>query len=109
MRRPRPTGTCPTGKLRNRDRIAALLALGRIDNTDPRRGEARVCRSPRCRGWHLTGKPPQGNRWPSADAVSSVTSGPGPKAPKATTAHQRGGDPPDGAFSSSRGAPVAGV
>lgn len=57
MRRPRPQGTCPTGKFRYRDRIAALLALGRIDNVDPGRRESRVYRCPQCRGWHLTSKP----------------------------------------------------
>lgn len=62
MKRPRPNGTCPTGKLRYRDRVAALLALGRIDDIDPRRGEKRAYRCPRCRGWHLTSRPPQGNR-----------------------------------------------
>ncbi|MEV7061635.1 hypothetical protein AB0N97_02320 [Streptomyces collinus] len=50
MKRPRPNGTCPTGKLRYRDRIAALLALGRIDDIDPRRGEKRAYRCPRCSG-----------------------------------------------------------
>ncbi|GAB2758984.1 hypothetical protein [Streptomyces bullii] len=62
MRRPRPVGTCPTGKLRFRDRIAALLALGRIDNADPRRAEKRAYRCHLCHGWHLTSKPMRGKR-----------------------------------------------
>ncbi|MEV7364285.1 hypothetical protein [Streptomyces sp. NPDC091299] len=62
MRRPQPVGTCPTGKLRYRDRIAAQLALTRIDNLDPRRREQRTYRCPTCRGWHLTSQGPKGKR-----------------------------------------------
>lgn len=51
------TATCPTGKWRYRDRIAALLALAGIDNTNPKRREQRAYRCPNCRGWHLTSKP----------------------------------------------------
>lgn len=54
MKRPQPVGTCPTGKLRYRDRIAAQLTLAGIDNLDPRRREQRAYRCPACRGWHLT-------------------------------------------------------
>lgn len=57
MRRPQPVGTCRTGKLRYRDRIAALLTLDRLDNLDPARREKRAYRCPLCRGWHLTSKP----------------------------------------------------
>jgi hypothetical protein len=57
MKRPQPNGTCPTGKLRYRDRIAAQLALTRIDNANPDRGEKRTYRCHLCRGWHLTSKP----------------------------------------------------
>lgn len=54
-RRTRTPGTCPqTGKARYRDRIAALLALTGIDNSNPKRREQRAYRCQFCRGWHLT-------------------------------------------------------
>ncbi len=48
---------CPTGKIRYRDRIAALLAIASTRRTDgPKRakGEKRAYRCPQCHGWHLT-------------------------------------------------------
>ena len=48
---------CPSGKVRYRDRLDALLALSRIDRKDsPRRSksEQRAYPCPRCKGWHLT-------------------------------------------------------
>lgn len=46
--------TCPTGKHRYRDKIAAHLALARIDAGHGNRREQRAYRCPDCRGWHLT-------------------------------------------------------
>lgn len=54
--------TCPTGKLRYRDNIAAQWALATINDTDPRRREQRAYACPRCRGWHLTSKPQKAPR-----------------------------------------------
>lgn len=54
MNRVRTVGRCRTGKERYRDRVAALLALAWLDNTDPKRRECRAYRCDLCRGWHLT-------------------------------------------------------
>lgn len=46
-----------TGKIRHRDRIAALLALASAQHTDGSRRpklEQRAYRCPTCKGWHLT-------------------------------------------------------
>lgn len=48
---------CPSGKVRYRDRLGALLALSKIGRKDsPRRpkSEGRAYQCPRCKGWHLT-------------------------------------------------------
>ncbi|KMM44867.1 hypothetical protein CWIS_13650 [Cellulomonas sp. A375-1] len=48
---------CPSGKVRYRDRLDALLALSKIGRKDsPRRpgSEQRAYPCPRCKGWHLT-------------------------------------------------------
>lgn len=60
----RGVSVCPTGKVRFRDRIGALMALNGRGRGDHRRDktEARAYRCPDCHGWHLTswkGKPPQ--------------------------------------------------
>lgn len=53
--------TCPTGKIRYRDRIGASVAL--IDAQSKAHSQARVkhetraYRCDRCRGWHLTSQP----------------------------------------------------
>lgn len=50
--------TCRTsGKVRHRDRLAALIALARRNHND--KGEVRAYRCPDCAGWHLTSK----KRW----------------------------------------------
>lgn len=42
-------------KVRYRDRIAALLALAKLEHDDkPGHDERRAYRCPKCRGWHLT-------------------------------------------------------
>lgn len=48
---------CSSGKVRYRDRVAALLALASAQRTDsPRRPktERRAYPCPQCKGWHLT-------------------------------------------------------
>ncbi|MBO2451294.1 hypothetical protein J4573_29665 [Actinomadura barringtoniae] len=55
--RPHRPSTCPSGKVRFRDRIAANLALATIQRRDrPGREklEVRVYRCSDCRGFHLT-------------------------------------------------------
>lgn len=54
--RPFPAMSCPTGKVRFRDRIGALMAIaGRGRNDQGReKTEARAYRCEQCRGWHLT-------------------------------------------------------
>ena len=50
---------CPaTGKVKYRDRVAALLALSSTARKDNRRDKdaVRVYLCPRCRGWHLTSR-----------------------------------------------------
>ncbi|ROQ69199.1 hypothetical protein EDD93_3696 [Streptomyces sp. 840.1] len=50
--------SCPTGKIRYRDRLAAAIALASTSrSTASRREEARTYRCRQCRGWHLTSKP----------------------------------------------------
>lgn len=49
---------CP--KWRYADRIAAQLALTRIDRTNAPKTEQRAYRCSRCRGWHLTSQPSNG-------------------------------------------------
>lgn len=46
---------CPD-KVRYRDRIAALMALGKVRRKDATREtvERRAYHCPHCRGWHLT-------------------------------------------------------
>ena len=47
-------------KIRYRDRLAALLALARTQNTADAAGtrhERRAYQCPACRGWHLTSQP----------------------------------------------------
>ena len=49
--------SCPCGKIRYRDRLAAKLALARImrrDDASRPKSERRPYRCPACRGWHLT-------------------------------------------------------
>lgn len=50
---------CPSGKIRYRDRVGALLALAAAQRKDgPGRPkiEKRAYPCPDCRGWHLTSK-----------------------------------------------------
>lgn len=57
MRTKRPR--CPTGKIRYRDRVAALMALAsthRKDGSSRPKLERRAYRCPDCHGWHLTSK-----------------------------------------------------
>jgi hypothetical protein len=44
--------SCPTGKIRYRDELAARIALAKLQRAD--RGQRRAYRCPPCRGWHLT-------------------------------------------------------
>lgn len=50
--------SCPSGKVRYRDRIAAELALVSTGKNDQRRAknEHRSYRCPDCKGWHLTSR-----------------------------------------------------
>lgn len=51
--------TCPSGKVRYRDRIGALLALASAQHKDGSKRaktEKRAYRCTNCRGWHLTSK-----------------------------------------------------
>jgi epoxyqueuosine reductase QueG len=51
--------TCPSGKTRYRDAIAAKLALAstaRRDGSRRSKLESRVYRCDQCKGWHLTSK-----------------------------------------------------
>lgn len=53
------TSTCADGKVRYRDRVAALLALAntaRVDSARRPKTERRAYPCPQCRGWHLTSK-----------------------------------------------------
>lgn len=62
-RRTRGVGSCPCGKVRYRDRVAALMVLARIVAVDsPRRAkqEQRPYPCPLCHGWHLTSQPRRG-------------------------------------------------
>jgi hypothetical protein len=55
----RDPARCRTGKVRYRDRVAALVALAQVRRTDsPNRPkqEVRAYRCPLCRGWHLTAR-----------------------------------------------------
>lgn len=55
--------TC--SKVRYRDRIAALIALDRIDDVKRPIGstrEVRAYRCPHCKGWHLTAQAKRGRR-----------------------------------------------
>lgn len=45
-----------TGKVRHRDRIAALLVMATSDNARRPEREQRAYRCPFCRAWHLTSK-----------------------------------------------------
>lgn len=48
---------CVTGKLRYKDRIAALLALADTSRSaSGKREETRVYHCDKCHGWHLTSK-----------------------------------------------------
>lgn len=48
---------CPSGKLRFRDRIGAMMALADCARKDAaKRREVRAYRCPLCRGWHLTSR-----------------------------------------------------
>jgi hypothetical protein len=52
-----PGRTCPTGKRRFRDSIAAKIALASTQQArHGRRNETRVYRCPSCAGWHLSSK-----------------------------------------------------
>lgn len=49
--------SCPTGKIRYRDRVGALIALAQTDFRglkSSKREERRPYLCPRCAGWHLT-------------------------------------------------------
>jgi hypothetical protein len=48
--------TCPSGKVRHYDRIAALMALASVRGKGERRpkDERRAYECPQCHGWHLT-------------------------------------------------------
>lgn len=55
---------CPSGKLRYRDRVDALIALSRASEKASRyrhqhekRRESRAYLCDRCKGWHLTSQP----------------------------------------------------
>ncbi|GAB3601106.1 hypothetical protein GCM10027586_03820 [Kineococcus gypseus] len=49
--------SCPSGKVRYRDRIAAELALLNAHRSSAaRRNEVRVYQCEKCRGWHLTSR-----------------------------------------------------
>jgi len=53
----RAPSSCRSGKVRYRDRIAALLALSKVCRRDsPKRpkSERRAYPCPHCKGWHLT-------------------------------------------------------
>jgi hypothetical protein len=48
---------CPSGKIRYRDRLGAMIALSQIDYRSQKakgRKERRPYRCPQCAGWHLT-------------------------------------------------------
>lgn len=46
---------CPSGKVRYRDELAAMMALASTQrSTSGRREERRHYRCPMCKGWHLT-------------------------------------------------------
>jgi hypothetical protein len=48
---------CPTGKIRYRDELDAMLALGstaRRSESNRKRRESRQYHCPICKGWHLT-------------------------------------------------------
>lgn len=56
---------CPTGKVRYRDEVAAMLALGRASSRSevrPNRVEQRQYRCPMCKGWHLTSQKRKASR-----------------------------------------------
>jgi hypothetical protein len=50
---------CPSGKVRYRDRVAALLAMASAHRSDGSRRakiEKRAYPCPDCHGWHLTSR-----------------------------------------------------
>lgn len=56
--RPPKGRSCPSNKMRYRDRIGALVALGSTGLArSSKREESRVYRCPMCFGWHLTSQP----------------------------------------------------
>ena len=48
--------SCSTGKVRYRDRLAALIVLATLRHRG--KGQRRVYRCPSCNGWHHTSQGP---------------------------------------------------